>query len=331
MVVDLSLRARELATRVPRGLVRLTAVAAALALLAVAALCSRSQLPSPAELRRPDAWWVGVAVSAQLGSLVAYALIVQQLLAERGVTARTHQLMRATVGGIALGASLPGGQALSTAYWYKLLRREGAGRAAAAIALVGSMIAGIVSLACLLLVGVVVAGKAGPCACLRAPILVGVGGALIVRIAFGRHLGRAVRRLPSRFAPVSADDFTMGGRRIVAVAGAAFLNWLLDCATLVASLQAVGAHVPSRGVLLTYSLAQVVAALPLLPGGGGTVELSLSLGFAALGHTAGAVLAGVILYRLISCWGLIPVGWLAFALDGRAAGLRGGTLRQSFR
>jgi putative heme transporter len=57
--------------------------------------------------------------------------------------------------------------------------------------------------------------------------------------------------------------------------------------------------------------------LPLLPGGGGTVEVSLVLGFAAFGHTVGSVIAGVLLFRLISCWGLVPVGWLAIALEYR--------------
>jgi len=53
--------------------------------------------------------------------------------------------------------------------------------------------------------------------------------------------------------------------------------------------------------VLTYAIAQLVASLPLLPGGGGTVELSLALGFAAFGHTSGSVIAGVLLFRLISC------------------------------
>src|SRR5262249_31073779 len=187
------------------------------------------------------------------------------LLAERGVLARMRELVRATVGGIAIGASLPGGQALSTAYWYKLLRREGAGRAVAALALAGSMIAGIVSLAGLLVAGVVVAGNAGPCADWRIPIVVSAAVLLAVRIAFGRRLGAGARRVIARLTPIAAHDLAMRGRRIAAVAGAAFLNWLLDCACLVASLQAVGAHVPARSVLLTYSLAPIVAPVPLPP------------------------------------------------------------------
>jgi uncharacterized membrane protein YbhN (UPF0104 family) len=61
-----------------------------------------------------------------------------------------------------------------------------------------------------------------------------------------------------------------------------------------------------------------VNQLPLpLPGGGGSVELSLSLGFGALGHTTGEVFAGILLFRLISCWGLAPLGWVVVAIDAR--------------
>ena len=37
------------------------------------------------------------------------------------------------------------------------------------------------------------------------------------------------------------------------------------------------------------------------------------LGFAAFGHTSGSIVAGVVLYRLISNWGLVPIGWAAIA------------------
>jgi uncharacterized protein (TIRG00374 family) len=79
----------------------------------------------------------------------------------------------------------------------------------------------------------------------------------------------------------------------------------------------VHAHVSMRSILLAYTLSQLVGALPVLPGGGGTVEASLILTFAAFGHTSASVVAGVLLFRLISCWGLVPVGWAAVLLEGR--------------
>jgi putative heme transporter len=69
---------------------------------------------------------VAAALLAELASLVAYALIVREVLGAWGVRRRTRALLRATVGGIAIGATLPAGQAVSTTYWYRQLRREGA-------------------------------------------------------------------------------------------------------------------------------------------------------------------------------------------------------------
>jgi putative heme transporter len=303
--------------RVPRSLVRAALVAAAAVLIAVAALHFRSTLPSLSQIGRPAPQWLALALLAQLASLLAYALIVRELLGVRGVSARARELLRATVGGIAIGASLPGGQALSTAYWYRLLRQEGATPGVAAVALAGSMLAGIASLSGVLVLGVAVAGDTGPTARIRLPILIGAAAAVALRVAFGRHLARLARNAISRFTPVPVDELALRGRPLLQIAGLAYLNWLLDCVCLLASLLAVGAHVPLRSVLLTYALAQVVASIPLLPGGGGTVEVTLSLGFAAFGHTSGAIVAGVLLFRLISCWGLIPIGWAAVALGGR--------------
>jgi uncharacterized membrane protein YbhN (UPF0104 family) len=68
-------------------------------------------------------------------------------------------------------------------------------------------------------------------------------------------------------------------------------------------------------VILVYVLAQLVAQVAVLPGGGGTVELSLATGFAAFSGYHGTVFAGVLLYRFLACWGLIPIGWIAVMLD----------------
>jgi uncharacterized membrane protein YbhN (UPF0104 family) len=254
-------------------------------------------------LHRPQPGWIVVAVAAQGASLVAYALVVRELLAAGGVAARLRALVGATVGGIALSASLPGGSAASVVYWYHRLRREGADRGTSARAMAGAMLAGILTLASLLVVGLAVAGGRGPLAGARTPIVAASGSLLVLAVAFRNAL----------------PTFAVGRRR-AAVAGAlACVNWLLDCAALCASLEAVHAHVRPEGILLTYALAQLVASIPLLPGGGGTVEATLVLGFAAFGHTSGSVLAGVVLFRVIGCWGLVPIGWLAVAADRRGS------------
>jgi uncharacterized protein (TIRG00374 family) len=118
-----------------------------------------------------------------------------------------------------------------------------------------------------------------------------------------------------RIAPNVENCHNVRVRRLRKVMAFAYANWLFDCAALYASLMAVHATVPARSVILVYILAQLVAQVPVLPGGGGTVELSLATGFAAFGGDHGTVFAGVLLYRVLACWGLIPIGWLAVVFD----------------
>jgi uncharacterized membrane protein YbhN (UPF0104 family) len=293
---------------------------AATAIVALAVVQIASSPPPLGRIGHPDPLWLAAAAVAECVSLVAYALIVRELLATWGITGRTSALLRATVGGIAMGATLPAGQALSVAYWYRQLRREGAAPRLAGFALTAAGIAGAVSLAVLLVVGVAVAGDAGPLAGARWPVLAAGGTLVALRLVLHRRLAAVGRRLLRRWSLAIPGDPDGGGRRLIAIVVLAYANWLLDCASLVAALTAVGAHVPAQSVLLTYALSQIVNQIPLLPGGGGTVEISLSIGFAAFGHTSGEVFAGILLFRLISCWGLVPIGWLAVALENRGIG-----------
>ena len=102
--------------------------------------------------------------------------------------------------------------------------------------------------------------------------------------------------------------------------GLGYANWLPDAAALLASLVAVRASAPWQGVLVAYTFGQLVSNVPLLPGGGGAVEASLALGLVAYGGTSGSIVAGVLLFRLISAWGLVPIGWAVWARSARRRG-----------
>jgi len=92
----------------------------------------------------------------------------------------------------------------------------------------------------------------------------------------------------------------------------ALANWLADCLCFVAAFEAVGAAVPWRGVLVAYGAAQVAANVPITPGGLGVVEGSLTVALVAYGGSTEGSVAAVLLYRIISFWAAVPVGWLAW-------------------
>src|SRR5262249_23032439 len=196
------------------------------------------------QIRPPDPVWLSIGVLSEFGALVAYALIVRAVLAVWKVTGRTGALLRATLGGIAMGASLPAGQAVSLTYWYNQLRREGAITKLAAFALACAGVAGFISLAVLLVLGVALAGSAGPLAGARIPILAGGGTLLGLRVALRHQLRRLARKLLCRWSLDVPDETAFGRRNLAAIGAYAYLNWLLDLACLVASLAAMHVAVP---------------------------------------------------------------------------------------
>jgi hypothetical protein len=80
----------------------------------------------------------------------------------------------------------------------------------------------------------------------------------------------------------------------------------------------VGGTVPWRGLLLAYGAGQLAANLPITPGGLVVVEGSLQIALTAFGGSALTTVSAVLLYRIISFWGFLPVGWSAWAGLGLA-------------
>ena len=63
-----------------------------------------------------------------------------------------------------------------------------------------------------------------------------------------------------------------------------------------------------------YLGVQIVRQVPLTPGGVGVIDTALVAGLTAAGATAATAVAAVLVYRLISCWLLLPAGGVAVVL-----------------
>jgi uncharacterized membrane protein YbhN (UPF0104 family) len=296
--------------RLPLRLLRRVSTAAVLGAAVYLIVARRGSIEhSLSRLGSAQPGWIAVAGAAEFASLVCYALLVQVLLQLGAVTVPFRALFSLTVIGIAMINSIPGGQAVSTIYWYEQLRRYSVQRSVAAFALLVSTLVGIATLVLLTACGLA-AGSHGFGSQARYPVLA-VAAAILIATVLGRrrfvptalwavrHLGGA-DAAPEQ--PVAADHLVL-----LFVLG--FLNWLFDAAVLFAALAAMGQTIPVRGVIVAYSLGQLVSAIPILPGGGGTIEATMSAGLMLAGATGAAVIAAVILYRIVSAWGLVPLGW----------------------
>ncbi|WP_432969027.1 lysylphosphatidylglycerol synthase transmembrane domain-containing protein [Dactylosporangium sp. CA-233914] len=101
---------------------------------------------------------------------------------------------------------------------------------------------------------------------------------------------------------------TVPVRRWVAVLGIAAVNWLTDLACLLAAMHAAGLAVPVTTTATAYLLAQLVRQVPLTPGGIGVIEASLMVALTTAGAAPAAAAAAVLIYRVLSCWAILPIG-----------------------
>ena len=274
--------------------------------------------------------WVAVAVASELVSLVCYAALVRVLLQLGAVTVPFRALFSLTVIGIAMINSVPGGQAISTIYWYEQLRRYAVERSVAAFALLVSSLLGIVTLVLLAACGLA-AGSHGFAAQARFPVLAAAAAILIAAVLGRRQFVPAalwaVRHLGGRDA---SPEQPVAANHLVSLLVLGFLNWLFDAAVLFAALAAMGQTIPVRGVVVAYALGQLVSAIPILPGGGGTIEATMSAGLVLAGGTGSAVIAAVLLYRIVSAWALVPLGWGLWRTMPNAHGAQRGVSERPF-
>jgi uncharacterized membrane protein YbhN (UPF0104 family) len=225
--------------------------------------------------------------------------------------------------------SLPGGAAWAAAWAFGQLRRRGADRVLAGwVVLVAGALASY-ALFMLLVVGSIVAGSHGPVAPVR-PLLIALASIpfLVVAGVIAAQHFPTVRKLGPLSQSVvdwlpHGDDINAVIRRTWArlltvrpskgawfeAFGLAALNWIENCGCLVACIWAVHGSIPWHGILVAYALAQVSASIPITPGGLGVVEGSLTAVLVAYGMPTDVALASVLLYRAVSFWGLVPVGW----------------------
>jgi len=288
-------------------------------------------------------WWLVLALAAEAGSLVAFALIQKRLLEAGHVHPSTAWLTAVTVASTAIANSMPAGPVVSAVFAFRQYRRQGADEALAGWTLAAVFVAASVTLALVAAVGVTVAGAEGAGLDLvgvTVGVLVGalaLGAVFLQRRALVWLVSGSVRvtqrvvRWPRGELAAQVDAIiarltvvTLDVRQVLSVVGWGVANWVLDCACLAISFLAIGAGIPWRGLLLAYGAGQLAANLPITPGGLGVVEGSLTIALVQFGGAETSTVAAVLLYRILSFWAELPVGWATWGVlvwSGRPATL----------
>lgn len=240
---------------------------------------------------------------------------------------------------------IPGGVVAGGAFYFRMLAVSGVpmGTAITALAAVG-ILSNLVLLA-LPAVAVVIAVVSAPIpegmlpvAIAGTVLFVAMFTATVVVVRFDRPLhwvGWVVERgvafagrLLKKDWSLTADDLIVRrdevvlalGRRWQRALAVAVSNWLLDYATLVVALIAIGANPRPSLVLLAFAGAAVLGMIPLTPGGLGFVEAGLVGMLTIAGVPAGDALLATLAYRLFQFWLPIPAGLVSYVMFRRRYG-----------
>jgi uncharacterized protein (TIRG00374 family) len=269
--------------------------------------------------------WLAAAVGAEVASFMCYAAVQHRLLLAGGARMKPHTMLELAVAATGLTNLVPGGTAPASGWLVGQYRRHGIPMQLALWAVLAGGFAATVAVLFLLLLGAFVASLI--------PVWVALGCAvLLVAGAYGcvlgvhhidtldhwvhehqrSRVGRLVGRLVGRISGVVQFRTTVaGGIRIFALS---LGNWALDVVCLGAAFAVLNVNVPWRAVLFAYATAQVAGSLAPVPGGIGFVEGGMIGAFALAGTSAGAAFIPIIVYRLITSWGVAGVGSLALLL-----------------
>jgi uncharacterized protein (TIRG00374 family) len=301
------------------------------AILAVVEL--HGHLPSPASawaaLQESRPVWLVAAVGLQIVSMWAFAEQQRRLLGAFGVRMPAPASIAVSYARSAMSTALPAGSAVSAAYAFRQFRARGASQPIAAAVMVLSGVASVAGLALLyggallvwatpsrdaIAIGAVVIALLALAARRVRPAVAGAGSShpqLPAESPVSRG-ATFVWRVRRTLAETTALARTVSVRRWIAIVALAVLNWLTDVACLLAAVHAVGLTVSASTVATAYLAAQLIRQIPATPGGIGVIEVSLILALTTAGAAAAPATAAVLIYRLLSCWTILPIGLLCW-------------------
>jgi uncharacterized protein (TIRG00374 family) len=320
-------------------------VAALVVVAAVVVAVLWGNVPSPAEIwdamLNANYWWLLLAAVLQFVSLGMFARQQRRLLKAFGVRMSLARAGAITYGSSAITNSLPAGGAVSAGWSFQQYRARGASSATAATVMVLSGVLSIGVLFLLYLIGWLAASwtqlmglaEDHPVGALSIGLALLAVLVLVIRLVADRRnvdlnaptpkldayeakhakIGAAARQLVTTLRQARRVRFKDWNLASGATAG----KWLLDAGCLWACCEAFDIDINVFKLSALYLGIQLVRQVPLTPGGIGVIEVALLAGLVSAGADQGAAGAAVVMYRLLSAWLIIPIGYAVMAVMAR--------------
>ena len=274
-----------------------------------------------------------LGVGLEVGAWFAYTMLTRAALGDAAQDISRMRLFRIQMSTKALTNIVPAGSAAGSALGYRLLTLSGVRGPDAGFALATAGIGSAVVLNVLFWCGLTVSIPARGfnalyvSAALAGVIVMLLAVGLVIGLLHGQGRAERIIRWISTKLHFDADTATGALRQVgtrvedlledrqllqrVVLWSAA--NWILDALSLWVFLRAFGASLDPIGLLIAFGLANVLAAIPLTPGGLGIVEGVYIPTLVGFNLTRSVATVGVASYRIAQNFLPIFVGGVFYA------------------
>jgi uncharacterized protein (TIRG00374 family) len=284
-------------------------------------------------LGRLNVGWMVFGLILEAFSLFCYALLNRVLLPPEGRPSLSR-LFRIDLVAAAVAHVIPAGTVGSAGIGYQLFTAEGIKGTDVGVMMATKGMGSTLVLNVLLWISLVISIPLSgfrpvyETVAVVGAVVIALMAALVIGITRGEKLAaRVLHAIGDRIPKVGGDrleqivlqaaaSIRALGRNRAQLAESltwAAMNWLLDAASLWCFLAAFGEYANPIGLFAAYGIANVLAAVPLTPGGLGIIDTITPILLVGFGLTRSVATLGVLSWRLVNFWLPIPAGAFAYA------------------
>jgi putative heme transporter len=275
--------------------------------------------------------WLAAASLAEVGSMVALALLYRELLRANRARLPLTWILAASYTANAISVTVPViGSGMASRRAYRRFRDGGAEPGAASLTLTVAGMVSTVTLATVVTTAALLSGNpsAAGAGLVAAVAMVAAGTATAIALRTGRGRARLERLIASalrgchrltgrprtdpqslaRSVLAALQRMRLGAPTLARVALWGLVNWWADIACLAFALWAAGVGgLPVGKILLVWTAGAGAATLSPTPAGIGVVEVAMVAALAAVGVKGPSAITAVLVYRVISLKGAVSL------------------------
>jgi putative heme transporter len=284
------------------------------------------------DLSRVQPGLLVVGLCLQISALMCYSALTKAALGESGAHITQFRMFRIQMSTRALANIVPGGSAAGSALGYRLITLSGVRGTDAGFALATAGLGSAIVLNMVLWLGLLVSipirgvNPIYAAGALVGLVIMGIAAVLVMGLIDGNGRSeRAIRWLSGRAKlneDRSAEVLRQLGARVEdlisdrvllrKVGRWAVLQWCFDMASLWVFIRAFGATVDIDALVVAFGLANILAAIPITPGGLGIVEATYISTLVGFGIPRRIATLGTASYRIAQYFFPILLGGIMY-------------------